>query len=190
MLEHLRPENPFERREDGNIHNFSASTITEQINKIKDRLKGDPNADLTRVNRELQDLGTTRSYLGRNQCKATDGKWKLAGIETPLYHYQLWGLGWMLEREKDDEKTPGGVLADGVGLGKTLEALSLIVSDLHIAENANKRHTIAPTLVVVPSNLLWQWEDEVVKHCPGIVWITYKDKDNPQMNRLGRMDIV
>ena len=74
----------------------------------------------------------------------------------------------------------GGIVADDVGLGKTLTMLSLILShpkDHDITSNSYENNTYKindgngdkalkcdATLVIVPSHLVEQWEHELVKH--------------------------
>lgn len=53
----------------------------------------------------------------------------------------------------------GGCLAEGVGMGKTATVLALICSS---PEDASK----GPNLVVAPSHLLGQWEEEAAKYSP------------------------
>ncbi|KAL8713200.1 MAG: hypothetical protein Q9220_002721 [cf. Caloplaca sp. 1 TL-2023] len=71
----------------------------------------------------------------------------------PLMEHQKLGLTWMKSMEEGTNK--GGILADGMGLGKTIQALALMVnrrsSDPH-------RKT---TLVIAPVALLKQWEREI-----------------------------
>ncbi|KAL8948238.1 MAG: hypothetical protein Q9222_005561 [Ikaeria aurantiellina] len=71
----------------------------------------------------------------------------------PLMEHQKLGLTWMKSMEEGSNK--GGILADGMGLGKTIQALALMVtrrsSDPH-------RKT---TLVIAPVALLRQWEREI-----------------------------
>jgi transcription termination factor 2 len=74
--------------------------------------------------------------------------------------YQTDGVAWMIQREKCD--TPfhgsvvkGGILADEVGLGKTLQTIALI--DKHRLEN---------TLIIVPKSLQTQWLSEFQKFLP------------------------
>ena len=50
-------------------------------------------------------------------------------LKVPLLAFQKEGLGWMLEREAD-ERTRGGILADEMGMGKTLQTISLILAGL------------------------------------------------------------
>eukprot|EP01083_Nonionella_stella_P299904 1021196_1 len=72
----------------------------------------------------------------------------------------------------------GGVVADDVGLGKSLTMLSLIVSnpfngDLASTSFINEKHTVGPggetlvcaaTLIIAPSHLIQQWRNELAKH--------------------------
>jgi len=66
----------------------------------------------------------------------------------PTFNYmphQLYGIQWLVEREKDDIK--GGILCDEMGLGKTIQMLGLI-------KNAPKSHT----LLIAPIAVLEQWK--------------------------------
>ena len=49
-----------------------------------------------------------------------DGKagWKLKGMETSLYHYQLLGAAFMRDRENGNDRPHGGLLCDEMGFGK------------------------------------------------------------------------
>ena len=63
-------------------------------------------------------------------------------ITRKLKSFQLEGLDWMMRQEKSQWK--GGLLGDEMGMGKTIQAVSLIMSDYPAKE---------PTLVVVVSRL-------------------------------------
>ena len=56
--------------------------------------------------------------------------------------------------------TCGGILADYMGLGKTVMALSLVAATLEEQES--------PTLVVCPSTLVQQWKREAARWLPGV----------------------
>ena len=60
-----------------------------------------------------------------------------------------------LETSKFDFK--GGILADDIGLGKTLSVIGLVV----LTKNVNSQ----PTLVICPKRLSKQWEYEIEKSC-------------------------
>lgn len=68
-----------------------------------------------------------------------------------------------------DEPPPifrGGLLADDMGLGKTLTTIALIASDcLDGGLNTMRAHEYAKaTLLVVPSSLVKQWDDQLQEH--------------------------
>jgi len=56
----------------------------------------------------------------------------------------------------------GGILADSMGLGKSLTVISLLATDW--SEHAQKSMGVPPTLLVVPFPLLQPWEEELKKH--------------------------
>lgn len=73
-----------------------------------------------------------------------------AGISRTLKSFQLEGLNWMMRQEKTEYK--GGLLGDEMGMGKTIQAVSLLMSDYPAKE---------PSLVVVPPVALMQWQSEI-----------------------------
>lgn len=79
------------------------------------------------------------------------------GLNAKLRPYQKEGLKWL--NFLDDFKL-GGCLADDMGLGKTLQVISFIK---HLkAKNKSKK----PHLIIVPTSLIFNWNDEVQKFCP------------------------
>ena len=77
-------------------------------------------------------------------------------ITRKLKSFQLEGLNWMMRQEKSQWR--GGLLGDEMGMGKTIQAVSLIMSD-HPAKD--------PTLVVVPPVALMQWQAEINQYTDG-----------------------
>jgi len=82
-------------------------------------------------------------------------------VLTPMLPYQLEGLGWMIRQEKTDIK--GGVLADEMGMGKTLQMISLLVARKPSGKLERKIGTesTGPTLIVCPTSAMMQWEEEI-----------------------------
>lgn len=73
-----------------------------------------------------------------------------SGISRTLKSFQLEGLNWMMQQEQSQYK--GGLLGDEMGMGKTIQAVSLIMSDYPAG---------MPSLVVVPPVALMQWQSEI-----------------------------
>lgn len=71
-------------------------------------------------------------------------------INRRLKPFQLEGLSWMIRQEQTHYK--GGLLGDEMGMGKTIQAVSLIMSDYPAKQ---------PTLVCVPPVALMQWTNEI-----------------------------
>ncbi|KAL8735334.1 MAG: hypothetical protein Q9166_000879 [cf. Caloplaca sp. 2 TL-2023] len=71
----------------------------------------------------------------------------------PLMEHQKLGLAWMKSMEEGSNK--GGILADGMGLGKTIQAIALMASRRSTDPN---RKT---TLIIAPVALMKQWEREI-----------------------------
>ncbi|KAI7238632.1 hypothetical protein KC330_g2487 [Hortaea werneckii] len=100
-----------------------------------------------------------RSFTGTNAIRAAiDGNWKLKGMRTTLKHYQVLGTSFMRKRESGAEPR-GGILADQMGLGKTLMSLANIVNGLPPEKSRRKA-----TLVIASPNLITQWWREINDH--------------------------
>ncbi len=83
-----------------------------------------------------------------------------------LYEHQLKGINWM--QEHWIKGSPGALLADDMGLGKTLQALTFLCwlkNSMDRGETPRK-----PILIVAPTGLLKNWEDEEKLHLvrPGL----------------------
>lgn len=79
-----------------------------------------------------------------------------ANISRELKPFQLEGLSWMQAMEKTE--WGGGLLGDEMGMGKTIQAVSLIMSD-YPARN--------PSLVLIPPVALMQWQQEIGDYTDG-----------------------
>lgn len=102
---------------------------------------------------------------------------EFTNIKTKLYPYQINNLNWMINIEKrnyvDEYKDlsnkiifKGGGLFDEVGMGKTLQIITLI--NIHKSEyksliKEDKLFSKA-TIIIVPNHLCGQWEREIDLH--------------------------
>ena len=69
-------------------------------------------------------LQASRDFDGKASCKiAEHGNWLVRGMKTSLKGYQMLGSAFMRRRENDDKEPKGGLMADQMGLGKTLMML-------------------------------------------------------------------
>lgn len=94
-------------------------------------------------------------------------------ITRKLKSFQLEGLSWMIEQEKSQWK--GGLLGDEMGMGKTIQAVSLIMSDYPAAN---------PTLVVVPPVALMQWQNEIKEYTDGKLKVLVYHNTNPKIKTM------
>ncbi|KAI1374362.1 SNF2 family N-terminal domain-containing protein [Hypoxylon crocopeplum] len=100
--------------------------------------------------------------------------WKLAGLpqDVKIYHHLITG-----STSDKPEDAPGGILADAMGVGKTLTMIAAIASSLKEAgEFASRQGTgslfrtcqnysVPATLILVPSALILdEWVSEIEKH--------------------------
>jgi non-specific serine/threonine protein kinase len=81
-------------------------------------------------------------------------------LENRLRPYQLSGFHWL---NYLNNVGWGGILADDMGLGKTVQALSMLQ---HFAEEEGS----LKALVVCPTTLIYNWENEIKKFTPSLTW--------------------
>ncbi len=78
------------------------------------------------------------------------------GIRGTLRDYQKTGFKWLKSLARHGM---GGVLADDMGLGKTLQVLAFLLS---------ARGDSRPSLVVAPTSLVYNWQEEAEKFTPDL----------------------
>ncbi|KAM7274565.1 hypothetical protein ACFE04_016431 [Oxalis oulophora] len=81
-----------------------------------------------------------------------------AEVIIPLLRYQKEWLAWALKQE--DSSIKGGILADEMGMGKTIQAIALVLAKRGICQNMTGDH-IKTTLVVCPVVAVSQWVNEI-----------------------------
>ena len=132
----------YEEIEDGEIRLPVNRTL--YLNQLLKKLKG---TEIVR-NSEYKEIV---NELDKDQLEETaEVPEDLAGI---LRYYQKTGFKWLKILDKYHF---GGILADDMGLGKTVQMLSVIVD---YAKNKDRK----PSLVVSPSSLTLNWQNEVKK---------------------------
>lgn len=90
-----------------------------------------------------------------------------SGLHAELRDYQHEGLNWL---NFLDDFNFGGCLADDMGLGKTLQIIAFILSQ-------REKHGHTTNLVVVPTSLLFNWQEEISKFAPSIKVLVHYGPD-------------
>ncbi|TGJ86674.1 hypothetical protein E0Z10_g2094 [Xylaria hypoxylon] len=75
----------------------------------------------------LEDINRVARQFGLHECQGPDDKLEIQGLRRPLYPHQLLAVYFMLKRELYGEAPLGGLNADNMGLGKTVESLATMV---------------------------------------------------------------
>ncbi len=106
---------------------------------------------------------------------------KPKGVKAKLRDYQLSGISWLNFLE---EFSWGGCLADDMGLGKTLQ----IISFLKHLKDLKKEKT---SLVVVPTSLIFNWQEEIKKFCPTLKYkVLYGTDRDKTIEDFDKYDLI
>lgn len=88
------------------------------------------------------------------------------GLKADLYPYQRTGYQW-LSRISDEGL--GCVLADQMGLGKTLQVIALMLREVG--------HRTEPSLVITPATLLENWRRELLRFAPSLSICVHRGRE-------------
>ncbi len=107
------------------------------------------------------------------------------GLQSILRNYQIHGYKWMKALASYGF---GGILADSMGLGKTLQAITFITSEL-----SEIRESKQPALIVCPSSLTYNWLSEFMKFTPAVQAIVVDGAHAERMKlqkEIGEVDVI
>ncbi len=96
-------------------------------------------------------------------------------LNAELRNYQKVGYEWL---KVIDSYNFGGILADDMGLGKTIQLLSVV---LNYVQNEKSPK---PTIVVCPSSLTLNWENETKKFTPELTTIVIRGNSNERKKQI------
>ena len=74
--------------------------------------------------------------------------------------YQIAGYQWL---NYLNDVGWGGILADDMGLGKTVQALTML-------QHYKQQEGELKAIVVCPTTLIYNWENEIKKFTPDLTW--------------------
>lgn len=156
------------------LQGIKATTISDQNQQLRGLTSA--HADPKQIRGDNFMLVKARGALAR-RFKAANEKFLIKGMKTALFAYQFAAVGWMVRRElgKLGGEAAGGLLADTMGLGKTVQTLACIIGNPPSEDDVEEGRII--TLVVVPANAVQQWVGEIYRHCKSINGCVYKRSD-------------
>ncbi|MDD3594685.1 MAG: SNF2-related protein [Candidatus Gastranaerophilales bacterium] len=104
-----------------------------------------------------------------------------AKVKAVLREYQERGLSWLWFLY---QYGLNGILADDMGLGKTLQMLCLI-------QKAKDKEGAKPTLVIAPTSVVFNWENEIAKFTPDLSVLTLTGVDrHDYFKKITGYDII
>jgi SNF2 family DNA or RNA helicase len=124
------------------------------------------------------------------------------GLNATLRPYQIEGFHWMQFLK---ENRFGGILADDMGLGKTLQTITLLLKAYTSNNGQKENHQegqlsifdsnidgfnksgLAPALIVMPTSLVHNWENEIKKFAPSLKTYIYTGTNRAKSKDLWKI---
>lgn len=94
-------------------------------------------------------------------------------VKNLLKPYQLKGFQWIHDLY---QLKLGALLADDMGLGKTLQTLSFL-------ESLRQKNELGLSLVVVPTSLVYNWQQEIEKFTPELPLVIFNSRERDKLNQ-------
>ncbi len=122
-------------------------------------------------------------------------------LKATLRPYQAIGYSWMMQLSQNNL---GGILADDMGLGKTLQTITTLLHQYESATNQQIEPTqlslfdskpiqgfnagkLAPSLIVMPTSLLHNWESEIKRFAPSLKIYMYTGQQRIRSKEVGKI---
>lgn len=126
---------------------------------------------------ELLDIGSKLNEFGG--VKRVDVP---KGLRATLRDYQVDGLSWLQFLR---EYGFAGILADDMGLGKTIQTLA------HILIEKEAGRLDRPALVIAPTSLMSNWQEEAARFAPDLSVLLLQGKARlPRFDQIAEHDLV
>lgn len=119
-------------------------------------------ADKTSLTHAMKLFGD-KAQSADKETSENNEMFHVKGMITTLRDYQLVGAAFMLRQERAKMEPHGGIIADEMGVGKTVQAIACILAHPPPAKEVAEGRGC--TLIVMPSKpLIQQWIGEFNKH--------------------------
>ena len=117
--------NVFEQQAEMGAADQPTLRTMKKAEALKELIASVPIQDKKQVRNDMNILlQASKDFDGVGACKiAPGGNWMVRGMKTSLKGYQVLGSAFMRRRENDTQEPRGGLMADQMGLGKTLMTL-------------------------------------------------------------------
>lgn len=164
--------------------NLADTTLEEELDKMEsddpDRWEtGRKRKERKKLEKAHPQIKTMWADLAKEPVIDPQQAPQPSSINRKLKSFQLQGLDWMTKMEKTHYN--GGLLGDEMGMGKTIQAVSLIMSDYPAKE---------PTLVLVPPVALMQWASEINEYTDGRLKVLVYHGQNPKVKNITRKELM
>jgi SNF2 family DNA or RNA helicase len=130
----------------------------------------------------LLTVSATERFLqaGKDAADNLPSEIEIPGLNATLFPYQARGIRWM---QQTACQTGGLILADQMGLGKTLQIISLLLLD--------PPNIASPALVICPTSLIANWVNEIWKFAPSLEVLVHRGPHRTGVFRgLQRANVV
>lgn len=141
---------------------MAANRSKKNLHRIKEAMPAD--YDIRRTNTQAADLRMSADSFGYKTFNDSDNTFYAPKMKTLLLGHQMTLAAWMVQRECMNSEPFGGVVADEMGMGKTIVSISCArANPLH----RDERGKYAPTTLVILPNvtIALQWREEIRRHC-------------------------
>ena len=150
---------------------------------------------IDRILKQMKDTRVTRDtgfrkIIGQVENKEFDTIDLPKSLKADLRTYQKVGFEWL---KVLDSYGFGGILADDMGLGKTLQVIAVIQSYLEDNTGTKRTLTRKPSIVICPSSLSLNWQNEINKFAPSIKSMVIHgniEERHTQLKKIPQFDVV
>lgn len=169
---------------------IQATTFAGQMTQLRASIP--EGCDTRRTSTQRKDLEAAYRSFGFRKVRVVDDKYRLVGMKSDLMAHQLPAAAWMVGQECRESRDDGGILADGMGFGKTVISIACIVGN---PPSANEIQEFSKaTLVVVPNlDVANQWQEEIIKHCDDTISresMKYSERDKRPIQHVSSNWVV